>query len=283
MSEEQGVIDVSATLAAKSDQLNADDLQGRGDVIVQIVKAKAAASAEQPLALTLSEFRPYFPCKSMRRLLAFAYGPDAAKWAGRWISIYRDPDVRFGGLNVGGIRIRAMSHIPTAGLSVPLTVKQGTKALYKVTYLKPPADVEEVPVVTLQRYAADAAANRGWTADQIKALLGGKAADTAPDKRAEMVERLKGAPPVADKTSDPMPPDNIATSTDRLAKDLHDKGADPFVAVGLTREAVAEWYKATKDKPLPTDPRMLELVVAGLAPGSVGRENFDSSPFAAPK
>src|SRR3546814_4161704 len=50
-------------------------------------------------------------CKSMSRVLVSAWGPDANAYSGRSLTLYRDPKVKWGGMEIGGIRVSHMSHI----------------------------------------------------------------------------------------------------------------------------------------------------------------------------
>jgi len=99
-------LDFASTLAAKSDQLNADDLAG-GPITVQITGARVASRDDQPVSLRLSGgHMPWKPCKGMRRLLAEAAGSSSAKpWVGKWVRLFRDPRVKWGGQETGGIRV----------------------------------------------------------------------------------------------------------------------------------------------------------------------------------
>lgn len=124
-------MDVAETTAPKSDQQNFDDyIAGSKTVTVSEVKK---GSAEQPVEIHLAEFpgRPYKPAKSMRRVLVAAWGSDSAQYAGRRITLYGDPEVKFGGAAVGGIRISHLSHIP-GPLTVALTVTRGKRAPFTV-------------------------------------------------------------------------------------------------------------------------------------------------------
>ena len=128
MSEDNWILQ---TITPKSDQLNADDLiSGPATVTVTGVKR---GSAEQPVAVELSgyEGRPYKPCKSMRRVLVAIWGDRPGEWVGRSMTLYCDPEVKFGGMRVGGIRISHMSHIdkPTVLL---LTATRGKKSEMKI-------------------------------------------------------------------------------------------------------------------------------------------------------
>lgn len=126
---------LAPTIEPKSDQLNADDLIG-GPRTVKITKV-AAAGGEQPISISFEDDngRPYKPCKSMRRVLVFAWGEKGADYVGRSMTLYRDDSVRFGGIEVGGIRISHMSHIERE-LSFPLTMSKAKRATYTVKPLK---------------------------------------------------------------------------------------------------------------------------------------------------
>ncbi|WP_206020386.1 hypothetical protein [Rhodovarius crocodyli] len=54
------------------------------------------------------------------------------------MTLYRDPKVKFGGMEVGGIRIGAMSHIDR-DIVMALTVTKAKREPYKVQVLKPVA------------------------------------------------------------------------------------------------------------------------------------------------
>ena len=127
-------MDITETLAPKSDQLDAVDLLG-GPRTFTITGVKAG-NEEQPVQISLAEFpRVWRPGKSMRRVLAAAWGTDAKAWVGRRVTLYCDMTVRFGGAEVGGVRISHLSHIDKP-LSVPLLVTRGKSAMFKVQPLK---------------------------------------------------------------------------------------------------------------------------------------------------
>lgn len=125
-------MDISTTIAPKSDQLNADDLIG-GPVTVTITGVSRGDS-DQPVNIATAEFgdgRPFKPCKSMRRVLVAAWGADASTYTGRRMTLYREASVRFGGQEVGGIRISHMSHIDHK-LTLALTMTRGKRAPFIV-------------------------------------------------------------------------------------------------------------------------------------------------------
>lgn len=134
--------DLTETIVPKSDQLNAEDLlSGPRTVTVEKV---SKGSAEQPVNIHLVEFpgRPFRPSKTVRRILVKAWGASTANYPGRRMTIYRDPAVRFGGLDVGGIRVSHVSDIKER-LTLALTVTRGQRKPYVVEPL--PAGV---PVIT---------------------------------------------------------------------------------------------------------------------------------------
>lgn len=108
-------MDVSAAIVAKSDQLNAIDLVGR-DVTVTIVDVKQGP-ADQPVHIITDAYGPSRPWKASKtalRDIVQAWGTDSTVWVGRRLTLFNDPEVLWAGQPVGGIRIRAMSHIDKA-------------------------------------------------------------------------------------------------------------------------------------------------------------------------
>lgn len=103
--------DFQAALAPKSDQINAQDLIA-GDMTVTIAGVKVTPGTEQPVSIRLEGMdKVWRPCKTTGRILMAAWGPDTSIYPGRSVQLYLDPEVKWGGMKVGGIRIRAMSHI----------------------------------------------------------------------------------------------------------------------------------------------------------------------------
>lgn len=124
-------MDISDTLAPKSDQLDAVDLLG-GPPRIFTVKDVSRGNSEQPVQISLVEFpRVWRPGKTMRRVLAHCWGSDASKWVGRQVELFCDTEVVFGGEKVGGTRISRLSHIDKP-MSVPVILKKGRSGGYKV-------------------------------------------------------------------------------------------------------------------------------------------------------
>jgi len=141
-------MDLTATIVPKSDQINAEDLL-TGPMTVT-VESVSRGSAEQPVDFHLVETpgRAYRPSKTMRRVIVAAWGKESDAYTGRRMVLYRDPDVKFGGQKIGGIKIAAMSHIDKA-FSLALTETRGKRAVHTVEPLREtaptPAQAEPTP------------------------------------------------------------------------------------------------------------------------------------------
>lgn len=119
----------------KSDQWNFDDFQA-GPITFKIEGVKVKGGQEQPVEISLAGTPKFYrPCKSMSRCLVAAWGADSAKYAGRSLTLYGDPSIKWGGMAVGGIRISHMSDIDSA-LTMALTVTRANRKPFTVRPLK---------------------------------------------------------------------------------------------------------------------------------------------------
>jgi hypothetical protein len=120
-----------STIIPKSDQLNSDDLIA-GPRIIKITSVESGG-AEQPVSIHYEgeHGRPYKPSKSMRRVLVAIWGADGDAYVGRSLNLYRDPNIKFGGDPVGGIRISHASDI-TESVSMALTETRGRRKQFRV-------------------------------------------------------------------------------------------------------------------------------------------------------
>lgn len=126
--------DMSQVIIPKSDQLNAEDFLA-GPRTYRIEHVDIRAGTEQPVTIQLAgEQRAWKPCKSMSRVLVAAWGPDANAYIGRSVTLYLDPKVKWGGLEVGGIRVSHLSHMER-DMSMALTATKGKRAMYVVKRL----------------------------------------------------------------------------------------------------------------------------------------------------
>jgi hypothetical protein len=128
------MIDVSDTIVAKSDQLNADDLIG-GPITIRITDVNKPGG-DQPITIKYEgdNGRPFKPCKTVRRILVKAWGKDASAWKGRLMTLYNDPSVKWAGKEVGGLRVSHLSNI-SSDMEISLTETRGSKKPHKIKKL----------------------------------------------------------------------------------------------------------------------------------------------------
>jgi hypothetical protein len=149
--------DMSAVIVPKSDQINADDLIG-GPRTVRIAGVKVSPGTEQPVSISIEgDGKVYRPCKSMARVMVAAWGADSSAYRGRLMTLFRDPKVKWGGMEVGGIRIGAMSHID-GPMTLALTETRASRKPFTVKPLRTPATGEEAPATTADAKTGEVAA-----------------------------------------------------------------------------------------------------------------------------
>ena len=188
--------DMTAVIQPKSDQVNADDFIA-GPATFTIESVSISPGTEQPVNIKLvGEPRVWRPCKSMSRVLVAAWGPDAKAYAGRSVTLYRDPKVKWGGLEVGGIRVSHLSHIERDML-IQLTATKGKRAPHVVKPLT--AQVKQHPAADPARKWADgyiAKVNEAQTIEALNAFANDKAGRLAeleakrPDLHVECLHAL---------------------------------------------------------------------------------------------
>jgi hypothetical protein len=191
-------MDLTAAIAPKSDQINAEDLLA-GPRTFTIAEVREG-SAEQPVNVHLVESpgKPFRPSKTVLRIFVTAWGKDSSTFAGQRITLYRDPTVRFGGQDVGGIRVSHMSGI-TKPLKLALTVSKGKRSQYVVEPLADaPAPAQAAPTVdelidAAQKAGSDDELNR--IARKAVAALAGDDLDAVKGVVTARRAELKGAEP----------------------------------------------------------------------------------------
>src|SRR3990167_4590107 len=95
--------DMTATILAKSYQINASDLIGapRTNTVNEVLKK---AGDNQPVSILMEgDSKAFRPCKGVRRLLVRVWGPDASKYIGQSMTIFCDPKGTWAGKEEGGI------------------------------------------------------------------------------------------------------------------------------------------------------------------------------------
>lgn len=125
-----------STIVPKSDQLNFDDFVGSATMTIKVTKV-SKVTGDQPIAINFENDngKPYKPCKSMRRVLIHCWGEDGNKFVGRYMTLYGDPTVKFGGGEVGGIRISHLSDIEQDEMTMALTATRASRKPYTVRRL----------------------------------------------------------------------------------------------------------------------------------------------------
>ena len=131
-------MDMTPTLAATSNRLTADDLIA-GPLTITVTKlTRGAAPQEVIFNFDGDQGRPWHPCKTMRRVLAEAWGADGLQYVGRQITLFRNPEVPFKGEKVGGIQISHLSNLK-GPLQTTISMARGKRTPYRVEPLTTPA------------------------------------------------------------------------------------------------------------------------------------------------
>lgn len=160
-------LDMTESLAPKSDQLDAVDLLS-GPRTFRI-ESVSKHNPEQPFNFHLADFpRVWRPGKSMRRVIVAAWGGKTAAYAGQSVTLYCDPSVEFGGSQVGGTRISHMTGIDKP-LKVPLLIKKGRSAMFTVQPLKEAAPTPQQTTQAPRNWRQEAELAKGDT-DSLRAL-----------------------------------------------------------------------------------------------------------------
>jgi hypothetical protein len=196
--------DMAQTIIPKSDQLNADDLLS-GPVTIKITGVSIKPGQEKPIAVSYDgdKGKPYKPCKSMCRVMVSAWGADSKQYVGRSLTLYCDPKVKWGGMEVGGIRISHMSDIDSS-ITMALTVTRANKKPYTVKPIKESAPSPSSPASgTPSAQAPVADPTDAEISESVKQAVKTKDFPAAYDLartgikndalRAEIVEKIKKA------------------------------------------------------------------------------------------
>lgn len=130
------MLDINFALAAKSDQLNAIDIMNEDRIIK--IRNVSLEKREQPVWIYFDgdNDRPWKPSKGMLRILAGAWGKDTKQWIGKYAQLFFEPSVMYAGQKVGGIRIKALSHIDKDGLNFSLVINRKKREPYLVHNLE---------------------------------------------------------------------------------------------------------------------------------------------------
>lgn len=185
------ITDLRSTIIPRSDQLNSEQLLG-GPMILTVSDVRAGGGEDQPVSIyyEADPGRPFKPCKTMRKVLILAWGPDGTQWIGKSMELYCEPSVKFGGEVVGGIRISRLSDIPKQ-INVSLTATKGRKSMHEIRPLLASPELTAC-------LAAITAATNGEGMKRAKALAEKLTADAdiafAKTTYAKKVAQLKAQP-----------------------------------------------------------------------------------------
>lgn len=142
--------DMSSTIVAKSDQINAADLIGTPRTVV-VREVRIKAGDEQPVSVLIEgDQKAFRPCKGVRRLMVRVWGADASKYIGQAMTLFCDPGVTWAGKEEGGIRVSHMSGLDEPIVEFMRTSRAATKA-YKILPLAKAADT----ALTINQARAD--------------------------------------------------------------------------------------------------------------------------------
>jgi hypothetical protein len=208
------VNDMSATIVAKSDQINAADLIGVARTVT-VKEVRIKAGDDQPVTIMIEGDKKAFrPCKGVRRLLVRVWGPDANKYIGQSLTLYCDPTVTWAGKEEGGIRVSHMTGLDEEIIEYMRTSREKTKP-YKI-----------LPLVAENKAQANATDDLGaWAHKFIENV--GKAPDldrlnAYAEKAQARLDALSTAIPEAHEAC------MSALNNKRVSFALADDDEDPF-------------------------------------------------------
>jgi hypothetical protein len=156
--------DVSLAIQPKSDQLNYDDVSAGKELVITINQVNVTNS-DQPVSIFYNGCgeKAYKPSKGMTRLISDVWGVETDNWIGKSIALYGDSAVKWAGQEIGGIRIKAFSHIQPAGVSLFVTVSRGRRRKMHIEYMDSP----DQPVTEQDQVWIDAVKADKTVLDQI--------------------------------------------------------------------------------------------------------------------
>jgi len=232
--------DMRLVIVPKSDQINADDLLA-GPRTITVSSVEIRPGTEQPVSIRFEGDggKPYKPCKIMCRVMVRCWGPDASKYAGRSMTLYRDPMVKWGALAVGGIRISHLSGIER-DVVMALTETKGSKKAFTVKPLTADAATTAGPAPKSARL--DCANPADWLVALEKDFL---TAETAP-----AVEATCAAPDVQQALA--KAPAHIKAKINAMAQAALERTAPPTTDAESATASVAP---AADDDPTWPGPR----------------------------
>jgi hypothetical protein len=134
MTDITDVSDVSDTTEAKSNQLGASDFTGGVTKNIKITKVSRIAESKGLILNYENENgKPFYPCKTVRRILQHFWTKDAKLWVGKSMTLFCDPEVTYGGEKTGGVRV---SHLSDIKKQETISLRKTNKSVASLT-IKP--------------------------------------------------------------------------------------------------------------------------------------------------
>lgn len=164
--------DMSATIVAKSDQINAVDLIG-ADRTFTIREVRIKEGDDQPVSIFFEgENKAFRPCKGVRRLLVHVWGLDAAKYVGQSLTLFHDPKVTWAGKEEGGIRVSRMTGIAKK-ITFVMRISRAATRPYEIEPLTLAVQTQPDPDAAMREWAAKFTARIATadTPDAVNALV----------------------------------------------------------------------------------------------------------------
>jgi hypothetical protein len=251
--------DMSQVIIPKSDQISADDFIA-GPITYRIDSVEIRAGTEQPVSIHLAgEPRAWKPCKSMSRVLVAAWGPDANVYKGRSVTLYRDPTVKWGGMEIGGIRVSHMSHIERDML-LQLTATKGKRAPHIVKPITGDTGAKQLTIDDARTAITQAA-----SLDDLKKVWSAKTMAPFRDELQDALDERKAALAFEHAQE--------ATETVTPETDPAQAKADEIIAAAAKCEVIADLNNVKDDYALDIEamPDALLPLVAGAINGAEAR------------
>lgn len=129
-------VDIRAAIKPKSDQLNYENFIAGPQTFT--VSKVTQGDREHPVFVQMVECPAtlYKPSKGMLKCIANpeGWGDKSSKWVGRSITLYGDPTVVFGGVEVGGIKVSHLSDIESDYQTL-ISVRRGVRKPHMIRKL----------------------------------------------------------------------------------------------------------------------------------------------------
>ena len=178
-------VDIRAAIKPKSDQLNYENFIAGPQTFT--VSKVTPGDRDHPVFIHMVECpaTPYKPSKGMLKCIAApdGWGDKSSKWAGLQITLYGDPTVIYGGVEVGGIKVAALEGIES-DYETLISARRGVRKPHMIRKLSVAMYPPEKFAENLTAWRAAISSGK-LTADQLisKAEQNGKLTD---EQRADI-------------------------------------------------------------------------------------------------